>query len=240
MRFFFLSIQLRISFQLKYNPALIRLKDCKGGERYLHDDEAQNILKGDEELIKYILAGNGERYGDIVERYQTGLYRTVYYYTQNVEDARDLTQDIFIKAYNNLAGFKQGSAFSTWLYRIAVNHCLDWCRKKKPTYVESFSLDNLCSDEDSPEDLFLQQEITSEVQAAVGSLPAIYSTVLILYYFEDFSPQQIADITDIPKRTVETRLFRGRKMLRDKLQPTSSGGEDHDLLSKPGQLAQLR
>lgn len=219
---------------------MIRLNNSKGGERYLHDDEAQIILKGDEEIIQAILKGSGEQYNKIVERYQTGLYRTAYYYTQNVEDARDITQDIFIKAYNNLAGFKHGSTFSTWLYRIAVNHCLDWCRKKKPHYVEATCLDNFCAEEDSPEDLFLQQEIASEVQTAVRNLPAIYSTVLILYYFEDFSPQQIAHITDMPKRTVETRLFRARKMLRDKLHSTSSGGEGYDMLSQSGQLAQLR
>ena len=191
----------------------------------------------DDELIRSILQGNGERYDDIVERYQAGLYRTAFYYTQNVEDARDITQEIFIKAYNSLAGFKQDSAFSTWLYRIAVNHCLDWCRKKKPLLEESTCLDNLCAEDGSPEDLFLQHEIASEVHAAVANLPTIYSTILILYYFEDFSPQQIAEITDTPKRTIETRLFRGRKMLKDKLYPLVSGGECHDLLSKPGQLA---
>ncbi len=191
----------------------------------------------DDELIRSILKGNGERYDDIVERYQAGLYRTAFYYTQNVEDARDITQEIFIKAYNSLAGFKQASTFSTWLYRIAVNHCIDWCRKKKPLLEESTCFDNLCDEEGSPEDLFLRQEIASEVHAAVGSLPTIYSTILILYYFEDFSPQQIADIMDTPKRTVETRLFRARIMLKDKLHPLVSGGECHDLLSKPGQLA---
>ncbi|HWQ40613.1 MAG TPA: sigma-70 family RNA polymerase sigma factor [Desulfosporosinus sp.] len=206
----------------------------------MQDIETQSILNGDVELIRDILKGDGGRYDDIVERYQMGLYRTAYYYTQNVEDARDVTQEIFIKAYNNLAGFKLGSSFSTWLYRIAVNHCIDWCRKKKPLPAEATCFDNLSDEEGSPEDLFLQQEIASEVQAAVISLPEIYSTILILYYFEDFSPQQIADIIDAPKRTVETRLFRGRKMLRDKLEPTLSGGECHDLLSKSGQLAQLR
>lgn len=191
----------------------------------------------DDELISIILQGNGERYDDIVERYQDGLYRTAFYYTQNVEDARDITQEIFIKAYNNLAGFKQDSAFSTWLYRIAVNHCIDWCRKKKPLLEESTCIDNLSDEEESPEDLFIRQEIASEVHAAVSSLPTIYSTVLILYYFEDFSPQQIADIMDTPKRTVETRLFRGRNLLKDKLHSVGSGGECHDLLSKQGQLA---
>jgi len=191
----------------------------------------------DNELINSILKGNGERYDDIVERYQTGLYRTAYYYAQNIEDARDLTQEILIKAYNCLAGFNQGSSFSTWLYRIAVNHCIDWCRKKKPLYTEATCLENLSDEEGGPEDLLLQQELTSELQSAVASLPEIYSTVLILYYFEDFSPQQIAEIVDAPKRTIETRLFRARKMLREKLH---SGGERHDLLPKPKQLAQLR
>lgn len=194
----------------------------------------------DDELIRSILQGNGEQYDDIVERYQTGLYRTAYYYSQNIEDARDLTQEIFIKAYNCLAGFNQGSTFSTWLYRIAVNHCIDWCRKKKPLFVEATCLNSLSNEERSPEDLLLQQELTSEVQVAVASLPEIYSTVLILYYFEDFSPQQIAEIVEAPKRTVETRLFRARKMLRDKLHSASSGGEGYDMLPKSKQLAQLR
>jgi len=191
----------------------------------------------DDELIRGLLEGNGERYDDIVERYQDGLYRTAFYYTQSVEDARDITQEIFIKAYNSLPSFKQNSAFSTWLYRIAVNHCIDWCRKKKPLLEERPCFDHLCSIEGSPEDLFLQHEITSEVHAAVSSLPTIYSTVLILYYFEDFSPQQIADILDTPKRTVETRLFRGRNILKDLLHPLMSGGERYDLLSKEGRLA---
>lgn len=191
----------------------------------------------DDELIRIILKGDGERYDDIVERYQAGLYRTAFYYTQNEEDARDITQEIFIRAYNGLAGFKQSSAFSTWLYRIAVNHCIDWCRKKKPLLEESTYFDNLCDQEGSPEDLFIRQESTSEVHKAVASLPTIYSTILILYYFEDFSPQQIADIMDTPKRTIETRLFRGRKILKDKLHTFVTGGERHDLLSKSGQLA---
>ncbi|WP_407312837.1 RNA polymerase sigma factor [Desulfosporosinus sp. SB140] len=186
----------------------------------------------DDEIIRSILVGNGERYDDIVERYQAGVYRTAYYYTQDMEDARDITQEIFLKAYNSLEGFKQGSAFSTWLYRIAVNHCLDWCRKKRPRYAETAYLNNLHDMRDGPEDLLLRQEVAAEVQAAVGSLPDIYRIVLILYYFEDFNPQQIAEITDTAKRTVETRLFRGRKLLKEKLNSSLSGGECRDMLSK--------
>lgn len=87
---------------------------------------------------------------------------------------------------------------------------------------------------DGPEDLLLRQEVAAEVQAALGSLQEINRTVIILYFFQDFSPQQIADIMDTSKRTVETRLFRGRKLLRSKLQSLSTGGECHDLLSEQG------
>lgn len=209
-------------------------------------DTSKSLVKAvigylnDEELIQTILKGNGERYDDIVERYQTKLYRTTYYYTLNIEDARDLTQEIFIKAYNNLNKFKYGSTFSTWLYRIAVNHCIDWHRKKKSQHEDPAHWDKLQAKEDSLEDLVLRQEMINEVQEAVNALPEIYRTILILYYFEDFNPQLIADILSTPKRTVETRLFRGRKLLKRKLDNTIYGGDCHDLPPNPGQLAQLR
>ena len=188
----------------------------------------------DEELIQSILQGYSEKYAVIVERYQAQLYRTAYYYTQNTEDARDLTQDIFIKAYNSLAKFKHGSAFSTWLYQIAVNHCIDWNRKKKPNCEYAVYLDNLSDLEMSPEERLLQRETASEVHKAVRSLPEYYRTILILYYFEDFTPQQIADILSISKRTVETRLYRGRKILRDKVLIKLYGGVYHGLPSESG------
>ncbi len=193
----------------------------------------------DEELIKSILKGNVEHYAYIIERHQTNLYRTAYHYTLHAEDARDVTQEIFIKAYNKLTDFRHGSTFSTWLYRIAINHCIDWTRQKKPPHQEMANWD-IYDDEDSPEDLYFRQEMATEVQEVIGSLPEIYKTILILFYYEDLNPQEIAEILDIPKRTVETRLFRGRKILKQKLQVAMSGGEYHGLPSKTGQLAQLR
>jgi len=192
-------------------------------------------------LIQGILKGNGELYAEIIERYQAKLYQTAFYYTRNVEEANDLTQEIFIKVYNKLAGFKRGSAFSTWLYRIAVNHCLDWCRQKKVEHDEDNVLGKLPDRQGGPEDVFLRREKEVEIQEAVRGLPEIYSTVLILYYFQDYSPQQIADILNISKRTVETRLFRGRKMLKERIDNRLSGGEVHELSQKPepGRLAQL-
>lgn len=194
----------------------------------------------DEELIDTILQGNGERYADIVERYQKKLFQTAYYYSQNAEDARDLTQEILIKAYNSLGRFKFGSSFSTWLYRIAVNHCIDWLRKRRSHNEEEFLFTTIGLDEHSPEDVLFHHETVAEVQAAVRSLPEIYVSVVTLYYFEDFTPQQIADILDVTKRTVETRLFRARKLLREKIHGIANGGEQRDLSPEPGRLAQLR
>ncbi|WP_434509562.1 RNA polymerase sigma factor [Desulfitobacterium sp. AusDCA] len=186
----------------------------------------------DEELIQSILQGCGEKYAIIVERYQAQLYRTAYYYTQNMEDARDLTQEIFIKAYNSLKKFKHGSTFSTWLYRIAVNHCIDWNRRKKPHYEESICLDDLSNKQAGPEELLLQREMASEIHKLVENLPEYYRTILILYYFEEFTPQQIADILSMSKRTVETRLYRGKKILRDKIPLKLSGGVFYGLPSE--------
>lgn len=192
----------------------------------------------DEEIVQSILKGNTERFSILIEQYQAKIYSTAYYYTQNQEDARDITQEVFIKAYNSLQGFKHGAAFSTWLYRIAVNRCIDWNRKKKCLTISSFindegdeinPLEQLQDNDGSPEDIFLRQALAKEVQEIVGSLPEIYSTVLILYYFEDISPQQIAEILNVPKKTVDTRLFRGKSLLKVKLDNVLYGGECYEL-----------
>jgi RNA polymerase sigma-70 factor (ECF subfamily) len=192
----------------------------------------------DEEIVVHILKGNTRLFSELVDRYQTKVYSTAYYYTHNQEDARDMAQEIFIKVYDNLSSFKHGSAFSTWLYRIAVNRCIDWTRKKKLQTIgallndegdETDPLEKISDSGGSPEDIFLRQELAGQVQDVVGSLPEIYSTVLILYYFEDFSPQEIADIINVPRKTVETRLYRGKNMIRDKLHTTLYGGECYEL-----------
>jgi RNA polymerase sigma-70 factor (ECF subfamily) len=188
----------------------------------------------DEELISYIVKGKTELYSEIVDRYQSKVFSTAYNYTHDYEEARDLTQEIFIKLYNNLSNYKNKDSFSTWLYRIAVNRCIDWTRKKKLQTISAFYddgdeevniYDTIADSGGGPEDTLVNEENRVFIRKAVEELPEIYKTVIILYYFEDFSPQEISEITDIPRRTIETRLYRGRNLLKLRLEELVCGGE---------------
>lgn len=188
----------------------------------------------DEEIVSYIINGRTELFSVIVDRYQSKVFSTAYHYTHDQEESRDLTQEIFIKLYNNLQSYKSKASFSTWLYRIAVNRCIDWTRKKRLQTVstiynssdEEIDIYEVMADSDGgPEEILIKQENRGYIIKVVEDLPEIYKTVIILYYFQDFSPQEISDITDIPKRTIETRLYRGKNLLKLRLEELICGGE---------------
>lgn len=190
----------------------------------------------DEEIIRLIQKGDSQLYGTLIDRYSSKVYSTAYSYTHNHEEARDLVQEIFIKAFNSLTTFKLEAKFSTWLYRIAVNSCIDWSRKKKNktniltlNFEEGNILDTIPDEGDNPEEALLREENKEAVRAAVDNLPEIYKTALILYYFEELQVQEISSILDCPKKTVETRLYRARSMLKELLKRELSGGERYEL-----------
>lgn len=192
----------------------------------------------DEEIIAYIVKGKTELFSVIIDRYQSKVFSTAYNYTHDMEEARDLTQEIFIKLYNNLQSYQNKASFSTWLYRIAVNRCIDWTRKKRLQTVSAISegsedeldiFDTIADSGSGPEEALIKQENKLYIRKVVEGLPEIYKTVIILYYFEDFNPQEISNIMDVPKRTVETRLYRAKNLLKLRLEELISGGEEHVL-----------
>lgn len=189
----------------------------------------------DEELIEHIINGNTELYAELISRYQNKVYSTAYSYTRDYEEAKDLTQEIFIKVYNNLSGFQNKSQFSTYLYRVAVNRCIDWTRKKRPKTIsilfsqddENVDIYDFIADYDSnPEEILLRQENSDLIRQEINKLPEIYNTVMIMYYFQDLSPQEISDILEVPRKTIDTRLFRARNLIKKRLnrKPDSGGG----------------
>lgn len=193
----------------------------------------------DEELVLHIIKGRTELFSVIIDRYQSKVFSTACKYTHDYEEAQDLTQEIFIRLYNNLQSYKSKASFSTWLYRIAVNRCIDWMRKKKLHTVSAIYdssgdevdiYDTIADIGGSLEEVFIKQENSDYIKKVVEGLPEIYKTVIILYYFEDFSPQEISDIIGIPKRTIETRLYRGKNLLKLRLEELVCGGEKHELL----------
>ena len=183
----------------------------------------------DNEIIKSIVQGDKESFRILVERYQQMVFRTCMGFLHNREEAEDLTQDVFIQAYQALARFKGESAFSTWLYRIAVNASLNKIRKSKLKLVfESF--ENLIgsdrtgietypvikNDED-PEKIIIRQEHSEWLGRALDSLPENQRTAIVLSKYDDLSQKEIAEIMNTTEGAVEALLQRAKKNLREKL-----------------------
>lgn len=184
----------------------------------------------DEEIIRLVISGHTEAYSILIDRYKNLIFDLCYKYTYDYSKTQDLSQDIFVKVYQKLHTFKNSASFSTWLYRIGVNTCIDWTRKNKREAVtesideEGYS-DCLPSRAPAPEDEVIDDERRRFVRDAVQKLPEKYRTAVILYNYKDLSCSEISDILGIPVKTVETRLYRAKKILREELLKMCNGGE---------------
>jgi RNA polymerase sigma-70 factor (ECF subfamily) len=178
----------------------------------------------DELLVYKTIQGNTGAYSLLVERYQHQIYDLAYRMVHHQEDARDISQEIFIKAFRSLDKFRQESKFSTWLYKIATNHCLDFLRKSKRE-KDHLTPKNLAESDDpveipsgswaNPEQQLLQQEKLAMLQKALGELPENYRLPLLMQHYRQLSYQDIAEIMDIPIKTVATRIYRAKNMLKE-------------------------
>jgi len=182
----------------------------------------------DNELIKLILQGDRNKFAIIVEKYKQLVFRTCMGFVHDKDDADDLTQEVFIQAYQSLSKFKKESAFSTWLYRIAVNASLNKIRKESGRSflqrIESMFSGEIkndppfsSSDLDNPENIFIRQEHSQWIQKALDSLPENQRTAIILSKYDDLPQKEIAEIMDINEGAVEALLQRAKKNLREKL-----------------------
>ncbi len=176
--------------------------------------------------IKQVLKGDQNAYADIVNLYQHKLYQICYRMLGNKQEAEDIAQEAFVRAYINLHSYDQKRKFSTWIYRIATNLCIDRIRKKKPDYyldAEVAGTDGLdmysqiAADEQLPEEAVEQMELQDRIQYEISRLPDKYRSVIVLKYIEELSLQEISDILDMPLGTVKTRIHRGREALRKQL-----------------------
>ena len=145
---------------------------------------------------------------------------------KNIHEAEDLTQEAFIKAFNSLRSFNEDYAFSTWLYKIATNNCIDFFRKRK---LQTYSLDKPVKYKDSelkhelpdpelnPEKNIIARERSDIIQDAIKTLPEKYYTAIILRHRREKSYEEIAEILNLPLGTVKARIFRAREMLNKAL-----------------------
>lgn len=178
------------------------------------------------ELIKKALENDQQAYAAILARYKAQIYNFVYGMVKNRDEAEDLTQEAFIKAFRALDTFNSEYAFSTWLYKIAANNCIDHFRKRR---LKTYSLDAPITAKDGelnrdfpdkslgPDGGLLSKERNIQINKAIESLPEKYRTAILLRHKEDMSYEEIANELKIPLGTVKVRIFRAREMLKLKL-----------------------
>jgi len=175
--------------------------------------------------VRRVLAGDKSAFGPILDAHQSSVYRLALRYTGSASEAEDLTQEIFIAVYSSLPRFEGRSALSTWIFRIALNHCLERRRRKRP---EVTPFDDLAvmqaSKEDGPEAALEKSERRSQVQNAIDSLSPLHRDVVALHELQGLTYQEVAEALNVPVGTVKSRLSNALRRLRDTLSQ-SIGGE---------------
>ncbi|HLT32420.1 MAG TPA: sigma-70 family RNA polymerase sigma factor [Aquaticitalea sp.] len=184
------------------------------------------MTTNDEHIINQINEGDTKAFAILVERYKDLVFTLTIRMLKNREEAEEVSQDTFIKVYKSLAKFKGESKFSTWIYRVAYNTCLDRLKKNKrqlnEVAIDEFTEHKLKTLDDALEHLE-KHEQQRAIQDCLQQLPSDDSFILTLFYFEDLSLDEISKIVSIDANTVKVRLFRSRKrlatILRKKLEP---------------------
>jgi RNA polymerase sigma factor (sigma-70 family) len=184
----------------------------------------------DAALIRRALSGDQRAYKKLRQKYHESIYNLIYRMIRDKDEVQDLTQEAFIKAFMSLSSFNDEFAFSTWLYKIATNNCIDYIRRKK---LQTFSIDKPIESKESdytfelpdstyePDQELIDRQRKKLLEDAINSLPAKYRHVIHLRHVEEKEYQEIATILKLPLGTVKAHIFRAREMLnkylRDRL-----------------------
>lgn len=174
----------------------------------------------DADIIGRVRGGETRLFDELVRRYQDRVYGMATRLVGHSVDAEDVAQEVFLKAFRGLEGFKGDALFSTWLYRITFNLCADWLRRNRRAGRRTSSYEERPEAGDGSVDIgegFLASEERGEVRNAVDGLPEKYRVVVMLLYYQSLPYEQIGAILGVPIKTVETRLYRARRMLRERL-----------------------
>ncbi|MCM3881194.1 MAG: sigma-70 family RNA polymerase sigma factor [Vicinamibacterales bacterium] len=179
----------------------------------------------DEELVDRSKTGDTESFNQLVRRWERPIFALAYRTLGREEDARDVTQETFLRAFRALPGFKGDAKFSSWLYRIALNLCRDWMRKERRTPVvqvpEGVDIDQLAErqghESESVEDAAARAELSRGVARAMEHLPTEQRTAILLKEYHGLTFQEIAEMMNCPLSTAKTRVYQGLILLRKHL-----------------------
>lgn len=186
-------------------------------------------MASDEDVIAAVLSGETERYAELVTRYQRAARALAFSLVGNLEDAKDLSQHGFVQAYTHLARFRRQARFSTWLYRIVVNACMDFLRRRarRPRVVDwtgpaspgDEELFEVADPGRSPSEVAADRELGRQLHAAITALPERQRLAVVLHHVHGLPLEQAAAIMDCRVGTVKAHLFRACETLRERLRP---------------------
>ena len=188
--------------------------------------------KNDFNLVVKAKAGSQKAYADLMQRYKDSIYFMSLKMVNNREDAMDITVETFAKAFEKLDKYQPEYAFSTWLFRVATNNCIDFLRKKK---LNTVSIDGMADDEDdrplqvksdtlNPEESSIKKQDSEELKLLINSLPQRYRLLITLRYFDELSYEEISQQLSLPLGTVKAQLFRAKHLLGNIVKPESRHG----------------
>ena len=194
------------------------------------NENLSDKAKRDYMLVKKATDGDQKAYAELLARYRDAIYYMLLKMVSNASDAEDLTIEAFGKAFKNLNQYAPNYAFSTWLFKIATNNCIDFIRKKKANHI---SLDHNDDDHEKathevqssvpdPEEELINQQKVMLMRNVVTKLKPRYRKLIELRYFNELSYEEIADELELPIGTVKAQLFRARELLYNILKNTTT------------------
>lgn len=216
-----------------------------GGAAQGMSDLAQILPWGrnEAELVTELQAGSDAAFDWLVTYYHAGVFNLAYGILSDRADAADVTQEVFLHAFRGIRGFRQGSSLKTWLYRISVRQALNhrrWCWRHHRGQVsidvgddgKSAALD-LKDDEASPYDQYATAEMQAAVRSALGQIPTVFRSAVLLRDLEGLSYEEVAEVLEVSVGTVKSRILRGRRLLKTILDPLLHSSKDSARASLP-------
>ena len=178
----------------------------------------------DEELVARSIRGDADSFNQLVLRWERPIYALAYRTIGREEDARDVCQETFLRAFRALPGFRGQAKFSSWLYRIALNLCRDWMRRERraplvqiPEGIDPAEFAAETEPSESIENLVVRKDMARRVEKAMERLPEVQRTAILLKEYHGLTFQEIAEVVGCPLSTVKTRLYQGLTVLRREL-----------------------
>lgn len=163
-------------------------------------------------LVRRCLEGDKKAFEEIVDRYQKKVFNAAFRILNDYEDAADVAQSVFIRVYENLEKFSARYKFFSWLYKITINESLNFLKQRKE--IGGIAAEEV-ADAKTPEDLYKDVELSESIQQALMQIGLDYRLVIVLRYFQDLSYNEISYVLDTPEKTVKSRLFTARNLLKN-------------------------